>query len=241
MPPCAVRVAGALYARMISRFLPVLALAALSTGVARGGILDTLSKDQREEVLDGDQISVEEKVEGKPWPRVRVYQKVEASAEEVAAVFSDYGQAHTFVPDVLSSRVVESRSPHTHDVEYEVEVPILPDERYTARNSLEALPGGGFRVSWKLLTALQTKDAVGNLAIEPHGDGESVICYTNLVTPGSSMAGLLRQAAMARMRKTVEAIVKKVELEKRERPAALAAKVKALRAMLGEPGEADDE
>lgn len=211
------------------------------TEVVRGGILDGLSEKQREEVLDGDQISVEETVEGKPWPRVRVYQKVEASPEEVAAVFSDYGQAHTFVPDVLSSRVVESRAPHTHDVEYEVEVPILPDERYTARNSLEALPGGGFRVSWKLLTALQTKDAVGNLTIEPLDDADSVICYTNLVTPGSSMAGLLRKPAMARMRKTVEAIVEKVELEKRERPAELAAQVEKLRATLGEPGKMDDE
>jgi len=180
---------------------------------------------------------VEEAVDGKPWPRVRVYQKVGASAEEVAAVFSDYGKAHTFVPDVLSSRIVASRAPHTHDVEYEVEVPILPDERYTARNSLEALPGGGFRVSWKLLTALQTKDAVGNLLVEPHGAGGSLLCYTNLVTPGSSMAGLLRKPAMARMRKTVDAIVEKVELEKRDRPAELAAQVEKLRASLGGAAE----
>jgi hypothetical protein len=222
---------------MISRFLPVLALAVFSTGMARGGMLDGLDAAQRRAVFEGGQVSVEESVDGKPWPRVRVYQKVGASPEEVAAVFSDYGKAHTFVPDVLSSRIVESRSPHTHDVEYEVEVPILPDERYTARNSLEALPGGGFRVSWKLLAALQTKDAVGNLLIEPHGEGGSVLCYTNLVTPGSSMAGLLRSAAMARMRKTVDAIVEKVELEKRERPADLAVQVGKFRASLGEPAE----
>jgi hypothetical protein len=80
--------------------------------------------------------------------------------------------------------------------------------------------------------------------IEPHGEGDSLICYTNLVTPGSSMAGLLRKPAMARMRKTVDAIVEKVELEKRERPAELAAQVEMLRASLegmAEGADAGDE
>lgn len=206
---------------------------------ARGGeILKALNSEQRAQLLAGRQVFVEREIEGKPWPRVQVYELVEATPEEVLAVFSDYERANTYVPDVLSSRIVKRHSPLVHDVEYEVEVPFLPDERYTARNSLGHSPGGTLRVSWKLLAALQTKGAEGNVAVEPFEGGRSVLCYTNLVTPGSAMAGLLRGLALERMRKTVAAIVAKVELEKRERPEELAEQVAELREILD---DAEDE
>ena len=125
-------------------------------------------------------------------------------------------------------------------VEREVEVPFLRDERYTARNSLERSSDGALRVSWKLLEALQTKDAEGHLVVENFEGGRAVLCYTNLVTPGSAMAGLLRGPALERMRKTVAAIVAKVELEKRERPAELAAQAEKLREILDDDEDEDE-
>jgi hypothetical protein len=113
-----------------------------------------------------------------------------------------------------------------------VDVPILADEAYTARNELRAVHGGGFDVSWILLRALQTKGAEGSLLIEPHGEGSSLIRYTNLVTPSSGMAKILKTLALARMEKTVAAIASRVESQKKNHPRDLARQVAALREAL---------
>ena len=124
------------------------------------------------------------------------------------------------------------------EVDYAVEVPILADEAYTARNEMIGL-GRGYRVSWTLLRALQTKAAEGNLLIEPFEDGTSVIRYTNLVTPSSGMAKILRGPALSRMQKTVVAIGQKVEEQKSSHAAELTAQVARLREALESPAEPD--
>jgi hypothetical protein len=132
----------------------------------------------------------------------------------------------------LESRISKRLSPRVFEVDYNVEVPILPDEMYTARNELEMPQPGSYRISWKILKALQTKAAVGNLRVEPYGEGESLICYTNLVTPGSSMAVVLKNMAMERMQKVVAAIASHSLKQKTEAPRELARQVEALRSAL---------
>lgn len=215
------------------RWLAAAAFICLGTALTgRCGLLDELNNAQRGKVLAGEQVMLQEPVEGKPWPRVRVFQLVRATPEEVAAVFFDYENSKSYIPDLLNSRVSKTITPLVLEVDYEVDVPILADEAYTARNELRAIHGGGFQVSWILLRALQTKGAEGNLLIEPHGDREAVIRYTNLVTPGLGMAKVLKTLALARMQKTVEAIVQKVESQKKNHPRELARQVAALREAL---------
>ena len=207
-------------------FSLVACLAALP--VATAGLLDDLTREQRANLEKGDLIVLEQDIPGKPWPRVRIYKKIQASPEQVAGVFFDYNQAKTFIPDVLESRISKKISPGVMEVDYEVDVPILADEAYTARNEMKALQDG-YQASWTLLRALQTKAAEGNLLIEPFENGSSVIRYTNLVTPSSGMAKILKLPAMARMHKTVLAIGQKVEQQKAKNPAELAAQVSRLR------------
>lgn len=213
-------------------FFLLVAVVCATAPRASAGLLDELDAADRAKVLAGRQVLLQEEVAGKPWPRVRVYQLVRGTPEEVAAVFFDYDNSKTFVPDLLHSKISKKISPCEMEVDYEVEVPILADEAYTARNRLEAVEGGGYRVSWNLVRALQTKDATGNLRVEPHGESEAVICYTNLVTPSSGMAGILEKIAIARMEKTVEAMVRQVQNQKAHHPKDLARQVEALREAL---------
>ncbi len=205
-------------------------LAAAAPGFC--GLLEDLDPDRRREVLGGGQVMTQEEIADKPWPRVRVYRLVRATPEEVAAVFFDYENAKAYIPDLLHSRISKTVTPSVLEVDYEVDVPILADEAYTARNELRAVHGGGFDVSWILLRALQTKGAEGSLLVEPHGKGESLIRYTNLVTPGSGMAKILKTLALARMEKTVDAIADRVESQKKNHPRDLARQVAALREAL---------
>jgi hypothetical protein len=209
-------------------FFLSLAVCLAALPAATAGLLDDLTREQRAELEKGDLVVLEQDIPGKPWPRVRIYKKIQATPEQVAAVFFDYNQAKTFIPDVLESRISKKISPGVMEVDYEVDVPILEDEAYTARNEMKALQDG-YQASWTLLRALQTKAAEGNLLIEPFENGSSVIRYTNLVTPSSGMAKILKLPAMARMQKTVLAIGQKVEQQKSKNPAELAAQVARLR------------
>jgi len=112
-----------------------------------------------------------------------------------------------------------------------INVPILPDEYYTVRNSIKILGQDQYQVDWKLLRAIQTKDSEGFLRVEPF-EGGSVIMYQNLVTPGSSMAGLLRGKAIEQMRETVTAISAHVEKKKATAPAELQKNVQSFRGMI---------
>ena len=209
-------------------FFLSLAACLVALPAATADLLDDLTREQKAELEKGDLVVLEQDIPGKPWPRVRIYKKIQATPEQVAAVFFDYNQAKTFIPDVLESRISKKISPGVMEVDYEVDVPILADEAYTARNEMKALQDA-YQASWTLLRALQTKAAEGNLLIEPFENGSSVIRYTNLVTPSSGMAKILKLPAMARMQKTVLAIGQKVEQQKSNRPAELAAQVARLR------------
>ena len=219
-------------------FSLVVCLAALPAATA--GLLDDLTREQRANLEKGDLIVLEQDIPGKPWPRVRIYKKIQASPEQVAGVFFDYNQAKTFIPDVLESRISKKISPGVMEVDYEVDVPILADEAYTARNEMKALQDC-YQASWTLLRALQTKAAEGNLLVEPFENGSSVIRYTNLVTPSSGMAKILKLPAMARMQKTVLAIGQKVEQQKSKNPAELAAQVARLREAMESTAATDSQ
>jgi len=216
------------------RFLFIQMLFALGVaGSLLGAALtDELSSEQRSAVVAGSQVVIREDIPGQPWPRVRVYQRVHAAPEEVAAVFFDYEKAKSYIPDVLESQISKQHSPRVFEVDYTVEVPILPDEMYTARNEVEILQPDSYRISWRVLKALQTKAAVGNLCIERYGDGESLICYMNLVTPGSSVAVLLKNLAMERMEKIVASIALESEKQKTQAPLDLTRQIEILRAAL---------
>lgn len=199
------------------------------------GLMSELAQGHQAQVKKGEQVSINEVVEGKPWPHVKIYRTVDATAEEVAAVFVDYEHAKEYVPNVLKSTISNRVAACTVDIDYGLNVPILPDEFYTTRNTVKILPPDGYRIDWKLLRAVQTKDSVGSLRIESF-DGKALICYDNLVTPGSSMAGLLRGTAIKQMNQTVEAIAARVESQKKSNPADLQREVGALRALLKQAG-----
>lgn len=204
----------------------------LVSALAGGAIVDDLNSSQLGQIKSGQMITITEEVEGKPWPKVKCYRLVKATPEETAAVFFDYKNAKQFVPNVLKSDISNQISPTVAEIDYGIDVPILPDEYYTVRNTL-TMPGENcYKFHWKLLKAIQTKDSEGTFRTEPF-EGGTIISYHNLVTPGSSMAGLLRGKALSQMKETVEAIAARVEKEKTTMPAELKRQVGELQKALG--------
>ncbi len=224
---------GLVYKTGVARTFLLMAslLLAVSVALRADTILQELDSGQKASLQKGAQVMVTEEVEGKPWPRVRIYQIVNATPEEVMAVFIDYNRAKTFVPNILKSEITKEISPTEVEIDYGLDIPIFPDEFYTTRNVIRAKSGGAFEVSWKLVRAVQTKDIVGSFRAEPY-DGKSLVCYQNLVTPGSGMAGLLKKTAIGQMKQAETAIVGEIERKTQKEPQAVAAQVKALQAAL---------
>lgn len=210
------------------------AFVGVSASAWAGNLLNELTPSQQAEVKKGTQVLITEDVEGKPWPKVKVYRVIDATPEEVMAVFCDFSNAKAFVPKLLKSEISNKISPTVIEVDYGVDVPILPDEFYTVRNTIKSTGKETYQVDWKLLRAVQTKDSVGSMRVEPHGDGQSLMAYHNLVVPGSSMAGLLKGKAIEQMRETVTAIGEHAETQKSKNPAGLKKQVAALRTALGQ-------
>ncbi len=193
--------------------------------------MSELSTADQQKVKSGGQVMVTEAIDGYPWPRVIVYQAVKATPREVMAVFTDYNNATKFVPNCLKSEISKEISPLSCEVDYVIDVPILPDEAYTVRDTLSREPGGAFCVKWKMLKATSILESQGNLYVEPMGEG-AMLRYTNIVKPSSRAAMLLKGMALGQMKDTVEAIVNRVE-DQKANPAALKSQLEKLDAALG--------
>ncbi|HET7238092.1 MAG TPA: hypothetical protein VFI76_03645 [Terrimicrobiaceae bacterium] len=196
-------------------------------------LLSELSGSQRSQMKGGEQVVVVENIEGKAWPRVKIYRFINANPEQVAAVFFDFENAKSFVPNVFKSEISNRVSPCTMDVDYGLDVPIFPDEYYTVRNSLRPVDDKSYFFEWKLLRAVLTKDSVGSFRVEPWED-KSLVCYQNLVTPGSNIAVLLRGKAIEQMKETTKALAAQIEKEKTTNAAGLKRQIAAMRTALKE-------
>ncbi len=191
-----------------------------------GSLLSDLSPADAAQVRKGGQVMITQDVDGKPWPRVQIYQTVKAKPEELMAVFFDYDNAVRFVPNCTKSKVSRLVNPLIHDVDYEVAVPVFADEVYTARNTLSR-KAGRYQVDWRVLRATSIKSSEGSFAVEAHGDG-SILRYTNLVEPSSQAAGLLRGIALGQMRDTVTALTTQVEKQRSSEASELSVRVDRL-------------
>ena len=223
----------AYFSSVISRpGLLLLATVFLGTSLHADSLLSELDSSGKSQVVDGKQLILTENIDGKPWPKIRVYQKVDASPEQVCAMFFDYENAKAFVPNLTKSEISKKYSTCSMDVDYEISVPLLPDEKYTVRNSLTNA-SDSYCVSWKLIKAIQTKHSEGRIRMQPHEDG-TVICYENLVVPNMPMAGLLKGVAIDQMKTTVQSLVDQVEKERKSQPKVLDKQVEELRSALKE-------
>ena len=197
-----------------------------------------LTKQQKEQLLSGKQVVVEEDIPGKPWPRFTIYHLVKAKQSEVAAIFWDCELDPKYIPNCLSVRIVSQPSLWINEGEYTLKMPLfLPDEVYVSRNELKKLSPNSYEISWKVIKSRYTESCSGSLRIEEH-DGMTLLRYSNLVVPGSRIAGLLRSTAGTQVIASVHALVRQVNSEVERAPRLLEQQLQALEHSLESPKQA---
>lgn len=201
-----------------------LLLALLSTLASSlfADLLKNLSPSEIAAIDQGKLLYIAHEIPDMPWPRAVIYHFVEASPREVLAVFTNYNAASTYIPNVLQSKIISDINPWEKEVYYELDVPLLPNESYIAKNILSFTDNGKqMEVAWTASKAKFFKSSVGNLRVEAYRSG-TLLRYTNLVDPGTRIAALLRSSAETQVKATVTAIVNRVINLKTKHPAEMA-------------------
>jgi hypothetical protein len=203
--------------RLFAGFLLLLAGATASLS-AEESMWSALTQQQHAQLLAGKQVVLEEEISGKPWPRFTIYHLVKGTPADVAAIFWDCELDPKYIPDCLSVRIISRTAPWIHDGEYTLKMPLfLPDEVYVSRNELKRHSATSYEISWKVLRSRYSESCSGSLRMQEH-DGKTLLCYSNLVVPGSRIAGLLRSTAGNQVVSSVQALVRQIAWEIETRP-----------------------
>jgi hypothetical protein len=185
---------------------------------AEESMWSALTQQQHAQLLAGKQVVLEEEISGKPWPRFTIYHLVKGTPADVAAIFWDCELDPKYIPDCLSVRIISRTAPWIHDGEYTLKMPLfLPDEVYVSRNELKRHSATSYEISWKVLRSRYSESCSGSLRMQEH-DGKTLLCYSNLVVPGSRIAGLLRSTAGNQVVSSVQALVRQIASEIETRP-----------------------
>jgi hypothetical protein len=195
--------------------------------------IEELSAENQAKVRNGEQITLTEPSQTSAYPQIWVYQRVDATPEEVMAVLLDLDHQLEYVPDMLYSKIGKRIDKTTFEVGYTIatHVSLHPRESYTLRDKLSGAPAdGNYRLDWKMIASGKIRDIVGYARIEPLGTG-ALVAYYNLITPPSLGAGQ-SQKAISGVKATVSGLGGRVLKVRSENQPLLQQEIGALRSAL---------
>jgi hypothetical protein len=217
--------------KLRSALMVVVAALAVSPHSALAGAYDQLTPEQQATVQSGGQVFITQDVSGKPWPKAFLYQRVDATPEEAAAVFADYELQSSYIPGLTKSKISRRVDAATAEVDYTLKSSFVT-ENYTVRDTVSSYDAGqSYKIAWALVRAETTKAIEGDVKFERLGTA-TLMVYYNFVVPGIPGAGLVQGRAMKQVRETAQAVAKQVEKERRNDRALLDRQLEILRTAL---------
>jgi hypothetical protein len=189
---------------------------------AFAGAYQELNPEQQNAVQNGVQVFLTQDVPGQPWPKAYVYQRIDATPEEAAAVFTDFDLQHTYIPNLTKSSTRGWIGSGRAIVDYELHLPWPFDpDVYSTDDRLSTYDGGdSFKVDWTLITSTHIASSEGNARFERLGTG-TLMAYYTFVVPDSSFASWVTDRAMDQVKSTVRAIGNQIEQERTQDQALL--------------------
>jgi hypothetical protein len=192
-----------------------------------------------ERVERGEAVQRLTEMPGKQWPRSTVYQFIESTPEQAAAVLSDFDLQSSYIPRIKTSRILRRVGSST-DVEYVVSIPIFPNERSVSRQRV-VVSGDAYRVEWFTVVDSVKKGSIttGSATFRPMtnkrtGKAGTLMIHDQMVEPASVFARvpMVRNRAIEASRDVAAAIRKQVERERASDAKRLEAQVKKLRTVV---------
>jgi hypothetical protein len=190
--------------------LSVIAAVSLFSGTLQAGLIDEVPPGSLKELAANQVVVQSTKVAGAPWPQLSLYQVVQASPKVMTALLNDYAAAPSYTPNMVAVKLLSTNPDGSKDLEYTTRVPILGKINYTVRNTYTK-SGNMYTVAWTLLKSPFAKKSDGSIRIEPYGTGQTLMCYTNLVIPITTMVPGIQGQALSEAKATVAAIEREGE------------------------------
>jgi hypothetical protein len=206
---------------------------------ASAAVIDDLSEVDRLQLASGKSIVRTRELPGSSWPAVSVYQLVNTTPEVAMADFTDYNLQATYLKEccgLLTSTVVDSAVGGDRRVQrvlYEIEVPVVANERYELREEMSR-EGGSYRVVWGKVSAGGRSESIfGRAMFEPY-DGKTLFYYYNFTKITATGAGLFADESVTRTQRTVTAMARHMEQQATSGGARLRENLVRVRAALGQ-------
>jgi len=184
-----------------------------------------LTANQQAMVEGGGNVQLLEALTVSPWPRSIVFEFIDATPEECAAVIFDYELEATYVPRLKTSRIVRRLSPIEMDVQYVIDVPVFPDEVSVSREQL-SFAAGNYLIRWETVVSDSFPHkslAAGRVLFLPmtnprSGAHGTLMVHDQAVIPNTIFARLpfIRNKAIAVSRAAAHAIVLQIEEERKD-------------------------
>src|SRR4051812_13147015 len=218
--------------RLAPTLAVILGLGTAAAAVAQGSRdLPLLTPEQRASVEQGKTVQILQTVESSPWPRSVVFQFIDATPAECAAVLSDYALQSSYIPRMRASRVIARHGPIETDVEYVIDIPLFADEKSVSRQRVHGL-ATGYSIEWH--TVVADSQSPGSVTtgtatfIEMTGGrpthSGTLMVHDQMVVPSSVFAKIpyVRNKGIESSRAAAQAIARQVERERQHNPDLLA-------------------
>jgi hypothetical protein len=230
-------------------FFVLSAFVALNAAFAHADIYSGLSPDDQAKIDHDQQVFPEpQDVAGSVWPRVVVYQRVNAPTEQAAAVMFDFDLHKVmFGPlykdgKVTKSGIAESSpvSPASANTNISYTMVLqsvlgltLPDEKYVVNDVMSTYATDSYSLTWTMVSALSMKDTQGSVKFEPLANGYTLIAYTNFISPPRPpVAKFIKSIYIQMVKDTVSSLVGQITNERNSDQAKLEAQVANLKQAL---------
>lgn len=153
-----------------------------------------------------------------PWPELTVFALIDVSPVEAVALFSNYQDQKTYIPDLVKSDPARRLAENETIVNFEMRLPWpLANSRYSTGNVFNRLPNDNYEICWYLVESDSLIDSKGTVQFIPYGK-KTLLKYQAFVHPGSRLASVFSFRAKGAITKTVQAIVSYIEDTTKKNP-----------------------
>ena len=164
-----------------------------------------------------------------PWPEITVFTLIDVSPVEAAALFSNYQDQKTYIPDLIKSDPTRKLADNETVVDFEMRLPWpLASSKYSTGNVLNRLENNQYEICWYLVESDSLIDSKGTVQFIPYRD-KTLLKYQSLIHPDSKLASVFSSRAKGAITKTVQAIVTYIEETKKKDPEKIQDLVNSLR------------
>ncbi|WP_372655043.1 hypothetical protein [Halobacteriovorax sp.] len=154
----------------------------------------------------GKQILYKENVESGPWPKIHIYQLIDATPLESLAIFLALDHQKNYLPNVIASTPIEHKTPTEVYTKYEMELPWpLSNSHYTHASDFKRVSESEYSAKWWMITSESAEAVTGSAEFKLY-NGKTLMAYHSLVKPKSMLASLVKGTMIEDTLTSIEAV-----------------------------------